>query len=164
MIRDIVIWPDKRLHEVSTTVPEADLDSPEMKALVQDMFDTMYDAKGVGLAAIQIGVPARVFVMDVKEPVAFINPITVSTAGIPEEKNEGCLSLPGIIEMVPRYPMTRVAWWNPTTKTVEERLFHNMEAQCCQHEIEHLDGVIIPDKLTPLARSRLASRMKKARK
>ncbi len=162
MIREILIWPNRRLKEMSAGVPDDELAEPELAQLVQDMFDTMYEARGVGLAAIQIGVPLRVFVMDTKRQVVLVNPRVVELMGQPEITNEGCLSLPGIIEMVPRHKFVRVAWTDLAGEGHEE-VFQGMEAQCCQHEIEHLDGITIPDKLSPQERSRLVTRMKKAK-
>lgn len=130
--------------------------------LIQDMFDTLYDAGGVGLSAIQIGSPLRLFVMDVRAQYVFFNP-AISLQGAPHETNEGCLSLPGIVERVERAPIAVVDALDKNGEHVVQT-FTAMEGQCCQHEVEHLDGITIPDKLGPAARERIASQLKKQRK
>lgn len=152
MIRKIVIWPNEQLHSVSAPVTSFN----GIKELVADMFETMYAAGGIGLSAIQIGVPLRVFVMetgDGKEFV-FVNPEHPKLLGIPEERNEGCLSVPGVVEQVLRYPGVEIKATDREGKLFEAK-FTSIQAQCVQHEYEHLRGIVMPDKLTATARERL---------
>lgn len=158
MIREIVIWPDPRLAQKSVVVP--DDECGDLADFVKDMFDTLYDSGGVGLAAIQLGVPLRVFVMDVREPYVFINPKIVGSLLPREMKNEGCLSLPGIIEQVERWEGVDVEYQDQTGAKFVKR-FQGLEAQCCQHEIDHLDGITLPDKLGPVRRDRVTKKMAK---
>lgn len=164
MIRRILTWPEDKneLHQVSAMVTPL-VSEQSLKELVADMFETMRHAGGVGLAAIQIGVPLRVFVMEVhKDAYVFINP-TVSLSDERVQMNEGCLSLPGIIERCIR--STKATVTSVDENGVEStRAFDGIEAQCIQHEYEHLDGIILPDKIGPMARDRLAAKMKKEKK
>lgn len=164
MIQPILIWPDPTLHEVSAPVEEGE----DVAQVVEDLLDTMYAAGGVGLSAIQIGVPLRIFVMDVAdEDVVFLNPKIVVMTGRKAPVNEGCLSLPGIFEVVERYPTVVVQALdrNGESFTVETT---GIAAQCVQHEIEHLDGVVMPDKFSKerqeLIRLKLKHWKPKARK
>jgi peptide deformylase len=161
MIRPILIWPDSTLLTVSAPVP-SEMDWSMVNELVRDMFDTLYESGGVGLAAIQIGVPLRVFIMDCYgKDYVFVNPVIKGWGGTHELTNEGCLSLPGIIEQVKRWEEVTVESLDrngePQTLT-----FHHLEAQCIQHEIEHLDGVMIPDNVSSVRRDRIRQKMKKA--
>lgn len=161
MIRKILKWPQeaRTLHQASAP---ADFEkSPAfIDELVRDLFDTMYDAGGVGLAAIQIGVPLRVFVMDVyTQDYVFLNPrLTVS--GRREWMTEGCLSLPGIFELAHRWTEVRVDALDRNGKPFVKD-FKKMEAQCVQHEYDHLEGIVMPDKFEPLHRTRLAAQLAK---
>jgi peptide deformylase len=164
--RDILILPDKRLRSVSKPVVEI---SDEIRTLVADMFETMYEAPGIGLAAIQVGVPARVVVMDLSkreseaEPRVLINPeITWSS----EEKalyEEGCLSIPDIHEDVERPTRVKIRYLDLDGKPQEadaEGLF----ATCIQHEIDHLNGVLFIDHISKLKRERVIKKFTKAAK
>ena len=142
MIRPIVIWPDNRLHLVSAPVPEF----ADVNVLVEDMFETMYDANGVGLSAIQIGVPLRVMVMDTGKQYVFINPTVTFLDGNKEKVNEGCLSIPGIFEQIFRLPSIRIEAYDRNWLRVEQ-VFHGFEAQCIQHEAEHFEGIVMADKV-----------------
>ena len=165
-LRDIIILPDKRLRSVSKPVVEI---SDEIRTLVADMFDTMYDAPGVGLAAVQVGVPSRVVVMDLSkreaesEPLVFINPeITWSS----EEKSpyeEGCLSIPDIHEDVERPARVKIRYLDLDGKPQEadaEGLF----ATVIQHEVDHLNGVLFIDHISKLKRERIIKKFTKAAK
>jgi len=165
-LRDIIILPDKRLRSVSKPVVEI---SDEIRTLVADMFDTMYDAPGVGLAAIQVGVPSRVVVMDLSkreaeaEPLVFINP---EIAWSSEEKSpyeEGCLSIPDVHEDVERPSRVRIRYLDLDGKPQEadaEGLF----ATVIQHEVDHLNGVLFIDHISKLKRERIIKKFTKAAK
>jgi peptide deformylase len=128
--------------------------------LVRDLFDTLYASGGVGLSAIQIGVPLRVFVMDVyTQDYVFLNP-ALHPEGQKAWMTEGCLSLPNIYESVLRYPKMRITAFDRNGQP-SDHTFEKMEAQCVQHEYDHLDGIVIPDKLEPLRRTRLAAKLSK---
>ena len=147
-LHDIIILPDKRLRLVSEPVATND---PELRLLVDDMFETMYEAPGIGLAAIQIGVPKRVIVMDLakkddpKEPRVFINPQVIWRSDERTTYEEGCLSIPEFYEEVERPAQVRVKFLDVTgaEQAVEAS---GLLAICLQHEIDHLDGVLYVDK------------------
>jgi len=142
LIQPILIWPDPTLKEKSAPVDQKD----DVTQVVTDLLDTMYATTAVGLSAIQIGVPLRIFVMDIEgtEDRVFINPEILGHEGKKELTNEGCMSLPGIVEQVMRYPKVAVRYLDRNF-VQQERGFAGMEAQCIQHEVEHLDGILIPD-------------------
>ena len=165
-LRDILILPDKRLRLVSEPVKKIDRD---LKALVDDMFETMYEAPGIGLAAIQVGVPKRVVVMDLskkdeeQERRIFINPAIVSTSEEEATYEEGCLSIPEIYEEVTRPTHVRVTYLDLDGK--EQGLEANgLLATCIQHEIDHLNGVLFIDHISKLKRDRITKKFSKAAK
>jgi peptide deformylase len=165
-LRDIIILPDKRLRLMS--LPAKTIDA-ELRRLVDDMFETMYDAPGIGLAAIQVGVPKRVVVMDLakkddpKEPRVFVNPQVLWRS---EEKaiyEEGCLSIPEFYEEVERPAKVRVKFLD--IDGVEQELeASGLMATCLQHEIDHLDGVLFIDHISKLKRDRVIKKFAKAAK
>ena len=140
-----------------------------LRALMDDMLETMYDAPGIGLAAIQVGVPKRVLVMDLsrdeepKAPRYFVNPevLWASEETVPYE--EGCLSVPEIYEEVDRSAKVRLRYLNYQGETVEEEA-EGLFAVCIQHEIDHLDGVLFIDHLSRLKRDRAVAKVRKAAK
>ena len=144
----ILRWPDPRLSRVCDPVGPGE----DLERLVTDMFETMYDAPGRGLAAPQVGVMKRLFVMDCgwKEgdmtPVTCINPEIVEASGTQATGEEGCLSIPGILA-----PVTRPEWivlrWTDLGGTVQEQRLDGFEARCAQHEFDHLDGLVTFDRL-----------------
>ncbi len=151
-IRKILYLPDARLRTVAKPVLTFD---DELQRLIDDMFDTMYDARGVGLAAPQIGVSLRLSVIDIvgdkREQLVIINPEIVSSHGI-KEYDEGCLSVPGAYDTVTRAQKVTVKALDRTGKPFEvtgEDLF----AECLQHEIDHLNGKLFVDLLSPLKRT-----------
>ncbi|HUF13023.1 MAG TPA: peptide deformylase [Longimicrobiales bacterium] len=163
MIREIRLLGDAILRAKAQPVPEV---TEELRALLPDMFDTMYAAEGVGLAAPQIGLGIRVIVVDPHDeataPFALINPEVVATGAEKEKSEEGCLSIPGIRELVER----------PTTCVVEgldlagEPVHMEAEgflARILQHEVDHLNGVLFLDHLSPIKRRMAISRWKKER-
>jgi peptide deformylase len=164
--RPILIIPDKKLRTRSAAVGKI---TPELHKLVEDMFETMYEAPGIGLAAIQIGVAKRVVTMDLakkegeKEPRVFINPeITWSS----EEKStyeEGCLSIPEIHEDVDRPARVRIKFLDLDGKVHEEEA-DDLYATCIQHEIDHLNGVLFIDHISKLKRDRIVKKFSKAAK
>lgn len=153
-IRDIIILPDKRLRLVSEPVTAID---DAIRTLVADMFETMYDAPGIGLAAIQVAVPKRVVTMDLahkteeKRPRVFINPEIVWTSDEANVYEEGCLSIPEVHEDVERPERVRVRWTDLDGQTREETA-DGLFATCIQHEIDHLNGVLFIDHISRLKR------------
>ena len=154
------------LKQVSAPVETVDDD---LRALMDDMLETMYDAPGIGLAAIQVGVPKRVIVMDLsrddeaKAPRYFVNPqiLWASEETVPYE--EGCLSVPEIYEEVERSAKVRLSYLNYQGEPVEEEA-EGLFAVCIQHEIDHLDGVLFIDHLSRLKRDRAVAKVRKAAK
>jgi len=165
-LRDIIILPDKRLRSVSKPVVAI---GDEIRTLVADMFETMYEAPGIGLAAIQVGVPSRVIVMDLSkreaeaEPRVFIDPeITWSS----EEKSlyeEGCLSIPDVHEDVERPARVKIRYLDLEGKPHEEDA-EGLFATCIQHEVDHVNGVLFIDHISKLKRERITKKFTKAAK
>jgi peptide deformylase len=165
-IRDILTVPDPMLKKVSKPVAAVDDD---LRALMDDMLETMYDAPGIGLAAIQIGVPLRVIVMDIspregeREPRYFVNPEILWSSEETQPYEEGCLSVPDIYDEVERPSQVKLRYLNYQGETVEEDA-EGVFAVCIQHEMDHLDGVLFIDHLSRLKRERAVSKVKKAAK
>ena len=165
-LRDIIILPDKRLRLVSEPAKKID---PELRLLVEDMFETMYEAPGIGLAAIQIGVPKRVIVMDLakkdepREPRVIINPQLLWRSEERRIYEEGCLSIPEFYEEVERPAMVRVKFLD-VTGAEQELEASGLLATCLQHEIDHLDGVLFIDHISKLKRDRVIKKFAKAAK
>jgi peptide deformylase len=160
-ILEILEFPDPRLRTVAKPVTEVD---DRIRALVDDMFDTMYDAPGVGLAASQVNVHERVVVIDVSEdksqPLVFINPeITVLDEEM-QEYDEGCLSVPGFYETVIRPEHIRVTALDRDGKpfTLEPG---GLLAVCIQHELDHLNGKLFVDYVSAMKRSRIRKKLEK---
>jgi peptide deformylase len=159
--RTILSFPDPRLHTVAKPVQGVDA---RIKALVADMLETMYDAKGIGLAATQIDVHERLVVIDVSEerdePIVLINPEIVWASDEKVLNEEGCLSVPGIYDGVERSTAVRVtaldADGNPQTLEADGLL-----AVCIQHEMDHLLGKVFVEYLSPLKRNRIKSKLLK---
>lgn len=165
-LRDIIILPDKRLRSVSKPVEAI---TPEIRTLVEDMFETMYDAPGIGLAAIQVAVPLRVVTMDVskkedvQEPQAFINPEIVWRSDEASVYEEGCLSIPEIHEDVERPARVRVKYLDLDGKPREAEA-EGLFATCIQHEVDHLNGVLFIDYISKLKRDYIVKKFAKAAK
>ncbi|MEJ2213193.1 MAG: peptide deformylase [Gammaproteobacteria bacterium] len=159
-ILEILHYPDPRLRNEAKPVTEVDA---EIQQLVKDMFETMYDAPGIGLASIQVNVPKRVIVVDVSEdqdqPLCFINPEVVETEG-EETMDEGCLSVPGFYETVQRAEKIRVKALNEKGEAFEMDA-DGLLAVCIQHEIDHLDGKLFVDYISPLKRNRIRKKLEK---
>jgi peptide deformylase len=159
-IRSILHYPDPRLRRQASPVPAV---TDEVRRLVDDMAETMYDAPGIGLAAIQVNEPWRVIVIDVSQTrdqlQVFINPEILSREG-EQELEEGCLSVPGIYEPVTRAHSIRVRALNHDGQPFEIEA-EDLLATCIQHEIDHLDGKVFVDYLSRLKQSRIRKKLEK---
>jgi peptide deformylase len=166
MIRPILQLPDPVLRKVSKPVEKIDA---EIKKLIEDMFETMYDAPGVGLAAIQIGVAKRVVTIDAtrgdeeKQPLVFINPEVISASDDTDSKEEGCLSIAEFYEEVERPSEVKVRYMDEKGKTKEIEA-DGLLARALQHEIDHLNGVLFIDHISKLKRDRVTKKFTKAAK
>lgn len=161
---NILEFPDPRLRTQATPVSQVD---SRIQTLVDDMFDTMYAAPGIGLAASQVDVHERVIVMDLTEdrsdPKVFINPeVTVIDDDL-GTYDEGCLSVPGFYETVERPKVVEVTALDREGQPFTERL-EGLMAICLQHEIDHLEGKLFVDYLSPLKRQRIRSKLVKEQK
>jgi len=166
-IREILTVPDPRLKEVSKPVEGGVTD--EIRALMDDMLETMYDAPGIGLAAIQIGVPLRVIVMDLAkegeepQPRYFVNPEILPLTEDMAPYEEGCLSVPDIFDEVERPTECHVRYLDYDGFKVDEAAT-GMYAVCIQHEMDHLEGTLFIDHLSRLKRQRAIDKVKKAKR
>jgi peptide deformylase len=160
----ILCYPDPKLHTVAK--PVADVNG-RIRTLVADMLETMYDAKGIGLAATQIDVHERVIVIDVSEdrdaPLVLINPELVWTSTATHLNEEGCLSVPGIYDGVERFDSVHVRALDLDGKarTIEAE---ELLAVCIQHEMDHLMGKVFVEYLSPLKRDRIKKKLRKAQR
>lgn len=166
-IRPILVIPDSVLRQASE--PAGPI-TPELKQLAEDMLETMYDAPGIGLAAIQIGVPKRVVVIDLakgeddpKDPMVFLDPEIVWSSEETHVHQEGCLSIPEYFEEVERPKRVRVRY-RTLDDEVKEVDADELLATCLQHEIDHLNGVLFIDHLSKLKRDRVTRKFAKAAK
>ncbi len=160
---EILEFPDERLRKKALPVAEVDR---TIQQLVDDMLETMYEAPGVGLAATQVNVQKRIIVIDVSEdkdqPLCLINPEILDKAGS-EESEEGCLSVPGIFEKVQRAEKVKVRALDRQGKPFEIDA-DGLLAVCIQHEIDHLDGKLFVDYLSPLKRQRIKKKLLKSQR
>lgn len=162
-VLDILEFPDERLR---TRAKPVEAVTDEIRQLVDDMFETMYAAPGIGLAATQVNVHQRVVVIDISrekdQPLCLINPVIVAKDGI-EQHEEGCLSVPGIYETVERADHIKVEALN---RDGEKFVLETGEllAVCIQHELDHLDGKLFVDYLSPLKRNRIKKKLEKQKK
>ncbi|RJF91416.1 peptide deformylase [Sphingomonas cavernae] len=170
-ILPILETPDPRLRTISTPVDTVD---DELRALIDDMFETMYDAPGIGLAAIQVGVPKRVLVIDlqepeeeggpaVREPLVFINPEILDPSEEMSVYSEGCLSVPDQYADVERPAEITARWLDRDGKQHEKRL-DGLLATCLQHEMDHLEGILFIDHLSKLKKDMILKKIAKARR
>jgi peptide deformylase len=165
-VREIIKLPDRRLRLVSEPVDKIDA---ELRRLVEDMFETMYDAPGVGLAAIQVGAPKRVVTMDLAkkedsgDPRVFINPEILWSSEDLSVYEEGCLSIPDIHEDVER-PARVTVRYRDLAGNLKEAQAEGLFATCIQHEIDHLNGVLFIDHISKLKRDRIVKKFAKALK
>ncbi len=162
-IRDILVYPDKRLRQRAEPVTVFD---DELKTLVADMAETMYAAPGIGLAAIQIDVPLRVVVMDLSEDKddlrVFINPEIEPLEGH-QEFEEGCLSVPGVYATVERVERVRVRAVDVDGEPFELEA-DGLLSVCIQHEVDHLDGKVFVDYLSRMKQDRVRKKLLKEQK
>ena len=165
-LRDILIVPDPRLKQVSKPVDAVDDD---LRALMDDMLETMYAAPGIGLAASQIGVAKRVIVMDLakadepKAPRYFVNPEILWASDETAPYEEGCLSVPEIYDEVERPARVKLRYLNYRGQAIEEDA-EGIFAVCIQHEMDHLEGVLFIDHLSRLKREQAVKKVKKQAK
>jgi peptide deformylase len=181
-ILDIIETPDARLRQISRPV-EAVTDAH--RALIADMLETMYDAPGIGLAAIQVGVAERILVIDlqrradglddeepeegapapkmIRDPMVFINPVVVWESDEYSVYNEGCLSVPELYGDVDRPARIRATWLDETGQA-HDRELDGLMATCLQHEMDHLDGILFIDHLSKLKRDMLLKKLEKLRR
>jgi len=169
-IRPIIEAPDPRLRVISKPVAAID---DGVRTLVADMFETMYDAPGIGLAAVQIGEPLRVLVIDLQEdgpddtriadPRVFINPEILDPDPVVTTYNEGCLSVPDHYAEVDRPATCRARWIDLDGVEHDERI-DGLLATCLQHEMDHLDGVLFIDHLSRLKREMILKKLTKSKK
>ncbi|MCU0881426.1 MAG: peptide deformylase [Hyphomonadaceae bacterium] len=170
-IKDILTVPDARLKEVSQPVAAV---TDEIRALMDDMLDSMYAAQGIGLAAVQIGVPLRVIVMDLewgkegaaeghRAPRFFVNPELSDPSHETTPYEEGCLSVPQVYDVIERPSTVRLRYLD-RDGVAREELAEGMFATCIQHEMDHLNGVVFIDHLSRLKRERAVAKVKKARR
>jgi peptide deformylase len=181
-ILPIIETPDARLRVISKPVAEV---TDAHRALIADMFETMYDAPGIGLAAVQVGVAERILVIDlqrradglpddaeveegaepklVRDPKVFINPVITWESDEVSVYSEGCLSVPDQYADVDRPARVRVTWLDETGTAHDEEL-DGLLATCLQHEMDHLDGILFIDHLSRLKREMLLKKLEKARR
>ncbi len=162
-ILHILHYPDPRLRIHASPVEAVD---DEVRMLIDDMLETMYDAPGIGLAAPQVNVGRRVIVLDVSKerdsPLALVNPEILAREDV-EELEEGCLSVPGIYEKVERAARIRLRALDRSGSPLEMEA-EGLLAVCIQHEIDHLDGRLFVDYLTEMKRRRIRKKMEKVRR
>ena len=162
-VKKILTEPNKLLRQVSKTVEKV---GEEEKKLMDDMLDTMYAAPGIGLAAIQIGIPKRIIVMDVsrdenkKEPMFFVNPVIKNKNSEKTKYEEGCLSVPNQFAEIERPNMCEVEYldYNGDKKKLKA---DGLLATCIQHEIDHLEGILFIDYLSKLKKSMILKKLSK---
>ena len=165
-LREIIRLPDPRLRLVSNPIKEID---GEVRSLVADMLETMYAAPGIGLAAIQVGIPQRVVTLDLakkdepKNPQVVINPEILWSSEERGSYEEGCLSIPEIYEEVERPAQVKVRYTDLDGK-MREIAANGLLATCLQHEIDHINGVLFIDHLSKLKRDRIVKKFAKAAK
>ena len=170
-IRTILEIPDALLRQKSTPVEKVD---DEIRALVADMFETMYEAPGIGLAAIQVGVPKRILVIDLQEPEeegvepvrdprVFINPEILDSSDQEVPYTEGCLSVPDQYAEVDRPDRIRARWLDENGDSHEADI-EGLLATCLQHEMDHLEGILFIDHLSRLKREMILKKLAKQRK
>ncbi len=166
-LRNILIHPDPRLKKTCDPIARI---TPEIETLAADMLATMYDAPGVGLAAPQVGVLSRLYVMDCNKdpeadpaPIVMINPEITWRSEALNTYEEGCLSIPDQYAEVTRPAEVRIAWLGLDGKT-QEREFDGLWATCAQHEIDHLDGKLFIDYLSAMKRQMITRKMVKLKR
>ena len=161
--RKILIFPDPKLKQKSLEVEHKHL-GEDLTALTQDLIVTMLGAKGVGIAAIQVGVPKRIIVVkreqDGLPPLVMLNPVITERSSIMVVKNEGCLSFPDIWEEVRRHIVVKATWMDVSGGT-HEGTFIARDAHVIQHETEHLEGMLLSDRMTRARRGQVMGELRK---
>lgn len=161
---NILEYPDPRLRTKATPVLKVD---KRIHGIIDDMFETMYAAPGIGLAATQVDIHERIIVIDVSEeknaPLVFINPEITVLEGEPETMQEGCLSVPGFYEDVTRIEHCLVKALDRNGQPFELEC-RGLLAVCIQHEIDHLEGILYVDYISPLKRNRIKDKLEKKHK
>lgn len=162
-VLEVLHFPDARLRKKA--LPVDNIDDP-IKKLAADMFETMYAENGIGLAATQVNIQKRLLVMDLSltksEPLVMVNPEITAVTGL-EQMQEGCLSVPDIFETIERAEKINFRYLTLDNKLVEQEA-EGLLAVCVQHEIDHLDGKLFIDYLSPLKRNRIAKKLEKQEK
>ena len=163
-ILEILEYPDPRLRKIAKPVGKID---QKIQTLLDDMFETMYDAPGIGLAATQVDVHLQIIVMDLSEeknePLVFINPEITILDGDAEKMQEGCLSVPGFYEDISRIEHVLIKALDKTGSPFELEA-EGLLAVCIQHEMDHLDGKLFVDYLSSLKRNRIKKKLEKIHK
>ena len=165
-IKKLVTVPDEILRKKSQPIQKI---TNEEKKLVNDLFETMYHHKGIGLASIQIGIPKRIIVLDIaqkkekKSPLCFINPVLIKISSEKSEYEEGCLSIPDTFIKIER-PKTCLVEFIDITGNKKQMECDNLLSTCIQHEINHLDGKLIIDYLSKLKKDFVIKKLSKAKK
>jgi len=158
---EILEFPDPRLRKIAAPVASVD---DAIRKIIDDMFETMYDAPGIGLAATQVNIHQRIVVIDVSEekdqPLVFINPEVTVLEGEPLAMQEGCLSVPGFYEDVTRIEHVLVKALDRDGNEFELET-NELLAVCIQHELDHLDGKLFVDYISPLKRNRIRKKLEK---
>jgi peptide deformylase len=163
VVRKVKVLGDPVLREEAEEVVAYDQD---LRSLVRDMFETMYHEEGIGLAAPQIGVPRRVIVLDLRredhddEPIALVNPRLTWKSTETAKQTEGCLSIPGLEEIVERAAKVRIEARDPEGEPIEMEAV-DLLARALQHEVDHLDGILFIDRVSALKRRMLLKKWKK---
>jgi peptide deformylase len=151
----IITYPHPTLRRVARPLRRVDA---ELRGIIRQMFDLMYEAKGIGLAANQVDLPLRLFIVNLEarpgagEELVFINPVISLPRGGSEEAEEGCLSLPGLYGQVARPKQVRINAYSLNGQEIEADAT-GLFARCVQHELDHLDGVLFPDRMSTTARA-----------
>jgi len=164
-VKKILTEPNKLLRQISKTVKKV---GDEERALMDDMLDTMYDAPGIGLAAVQIGVPKRIIVMDIsrdenkKEPRYFVNPVLKNKNEEKAKYEEGCLSVPGQFAEIERPNACEVEYLDYDGKKQLLKA-DGLLATCIQHEMDHLEGILFIDHLSKLKKSMIIKKLSKTK-
>jgi peptide deformylase len=160
---EVLRFPDPRLRKKATTIETIDTN---IRTIAEDLIETMYDGGGIGLAATQVDIQQRIIVIDVSEdrntPMIMINPNITASDGI-EQMQEGCLSVPGYYDDVERAEIIKYSYQTLDGETIEEEAA-SLLSVCIQHEIDHLDGKLFIDYLSPLKRQRLMKKIEKQEK
>lgn len=162
--KDLIFYPDERLNQVSEEITEF---GPELEELVKKMIEIAERAEGMGLSAIQIGIPKRVFVMKPKgsgEWIACINPVIRDVSQNKADLMEGCLSAPGVYAKVKSRTKTVVVEYRTTVGLIADSIFEGIDAVCFQHELDHLNGIFFFEGLNRESKRKANNLWKKVRK